>query len=74
MGMPRSPPLGGPLDAGVDEGGTIFRPHGGIAGTADISSGSDWTGGDVARIAIVPEPAVMSLLIVDVPLLLHRRK
>lgn len=53
------PALGG--SGGLDEGGVISRPHPGITGDADIPLSRDWTGGDVARITIVPEPTSLGL-------------
>lgn len=47
---------------GVDEMGVITRPHPGILGVGQIPLERNWTGGDVAKIEIVPEPASLLLL------------
>jgi hypothetical protein len=68
------PALGAPLGAGVDEHGVLMRPHGGILGVGDIPIERNWTGGDVARITIVPEPASLALLGLGSLLLGMRRR
>lgn len=47
---------------GVDQMGVITRPHPGILGIGDIPIERNWTGGNVAMIEIVPEPASVLLL------------
>jgi hypothetical protein len=68
------PALGAPLGAGVDEYGVLSRPHAGILGIGDVPIERNWTGGDVARITIVPEPASMALLGLGALLLGTRRR
>lgn len=68
------PALGAEPGAGVDEKGTLLRPHQGILGIGDIPIERNWTGGDVARITIVPEPTSLALLGLGALLLVTRRR
>jgi hypothetical protein len=61
---------------GVDEHGVITKPHPGILGVGGptgIPLSVNWTGGDVASIEIVPEPAALAMLAMG-GLLLRRRR
>ncbi len=68
------PALGAALNAGTTEFGLIAQPHTGILGIGDIPLDRDWTGGDVARITIVPEPASLAILLAGSALFAARRR
>ena len=66
--------LGAGPEDGTPEGGVITVPHPGIVGDWDIPASRDWTGGTVARITIVPEPATLGLAALGALALLRRRR
>jgi hypothetical protein len=65
------PALGG--TGSPDEGGVIFKPHPGILGVGDIGPEFDFFGQNIARITVVPEPGMLTLLAVAALMLIRRR-